>query len=209
MNGRLRARHFAVMFGATAPAVRVRLTATTVDAIRALPDRDNGRRRDVNTRVVGGVSGVTGDANGDTGRLASSSYGRQYGRQYGRWEARVRSRATDPDRGGRQYHPPLILWPDSGEHPQGGEQRGEVFPRHPHPVGVPVQQAYACERGVDLSRWHNGGVGWTPNHPRGFIDGEDWFRFSGGANADRQRIQCAPSTHARRLYDLPDNESVR
>ncbi|MGW2329869.1 hypothetical protein ACWC5C_29495 [Streptomyces sp. NPDC001700] len=91
------------------------------EAAPAVPDRDkwrlagggpgacwpghggNGRRCDANTRAVGGVLRMTGEANGDTGWLASP-----YGSQYGRWEARVRSRATAPDNG-RTYHPLLIL----------------------------------------------------------------------------------------------------
>ncbi|MGP4084923.1 glycoside hydrolase family 16 protein [Streptomyces sp. KR55] len=200
---------------------------------------DNGRRCDVNTRVVGDVLRMTGEANGDTGWLASP-----YGRQYGRWEARVRSRATAPDNG-RQYHPLLILWPDSNEHPEDGEydylENGapgescaEAFLHYPHPEGVPVQQEFVQKCGVDLSQWHNVAIEWTPDHLRGFIDGEEWFRFADGANADRDCIQCAPSMHQTiqldnfhgddlqsavyevdwaRVYDLPyapdDNESVR
>ncbi|WP_093802984.1 glycoside hydrolase family 16 protein [Streptomyces sp. Wb2n-11] len=223
------------------------------EADPAVPDRDkwrlagggpgkcwpghsgNGRRCDVSTRVVGDVLRMTGEANGDTGWLAS-----QYGRQYGRWEARVRSRATAHDNG-RQYHPLLILWPDSGEHPQDGEydyvengapgeRCAEAFLHYPHPEGVPVQQEFAQKCGVDLSQWHNVAVEWTPDLLRGFIDGEEWFRFSGGANADRDCVRCAPSMHQTiqldnfhgdglqsavhevdraRVYDLPDNESVR
>jgi hypothetical protein len=196
---------------------------------------DNGRRCDVNTRVVGDVLRMTGEANGDSGWLASP-----YGQRYGRWEARVRSRATAPDNG-RQYHPLLILWPDSGEHPEDGEydylENGapgescaEAFLHYPHPEDVPVQQEFAQKCGVDLSQWHNVAVEWTPDLVRGFIDGNEWFRFTGGANADRDCIQCAPSMHQTiqldnfhgddlqsavyevdwaRVYDLPDNESVR
>ncbi|MEJ8670310.1 glycoside hydrolase family 16 protein [Streptomyces sp. MS1.AVA.1] len=121
---------------------------------------DNGRRCDVNTRVVGGILRMTGEADGDSAWLASS-----YGRRYGRWEARVRSRATAPDNG-RQYHPLLILWPDSNRHPEDGEydylengapgeQCAEAFLHYPHPEGVPVQQEFAQRCGVDLTQWHN------------------------------------------------------
>ncbi|MEW2402516.1 glycoside hydrolase family 16 protein [Streptomyces sp. NPDC046862] len=223
------------------------------EAEPAVPDRDkwrpagggpgkcwpghggNGRRCDANTRVVGGVLRMTGEANGDTGWLRSP-----HSRQYGRWEARVRSRATAPDNG-RQYHPLLLLWPDSNEHPEDGEydylENGapgescaEAFLHYPHPQNVPVQQESARKCGVDLSRWHNVAIEWTPDHLRGFIDGEEWFRFSGGANTVRDCIQCAPSMHQTiqldnfhgddlqsavhevdwaRVYDLPDDESVR
>ncbi|WP_070196201.1 glycoside hydrolase family 16 protein [Streptomyces oceani] len=196
---------------------------------------DNGRRCDVNTRVVGGILRMTGEANGDTGWLASP-----YGQRYGRWEARVRSRATAPDNG-RQYHPLLILWPDSGQHPQDGEydylengapgeKCAEAFLHYPHAEDVPVQQEFARKCGVDLSRWHNVAIEWTPDHLRGFLDGEEWFRFSGGANADRDCLQCAPAMHQTiqldnfhgedlqsavyevdwaRVYTLPDDESAR
>ncbi|MEU6909056.1 hypothetical protein ACWDZW_05015 [Streptomyces coeruleorubidus] len=142
---------------------------------------------------------------------------------------------------GRPYHPLLILWPDSNRHPEDGEydylENGapgescaEAFLHYPHPRDVPVQQEHARKCGVDLSQWHNVAVEWTPDHLRGFIDGEEWFRFSGGANADRDCIQCAPSMHQTiqldnfhgdglqsavyevnwaRVYDLPDDEDVR
>ncbi|MEU0383689.1 hypothetical protein [Streptomyces chartreusis] len=136
---------------------------------------------------------MTGEADGDTGWLAS-----QYGRKYGRGEVRVRSRATGP-----------------------GESCAEAFLRYPHPQDVPVQQEHARTCGVDLSQWHNVAVEWTPDHLRGFIDGQEWFRFSGGANADRDRVQCAPSMHRTiqldnfhgdglqsAVYDLPDHEGA-
>ncbi|SCK39172.1 licheninase [Streptomyces sp. WMMB 714] len=195
----------------------------------------NGRRCDERTRVVGHVLRMTGQADGDSGWLASA-----YGQRYGRWEARVRSRATASDNG-RQYHPLLILWPDSDEHPRDGEydylensapgeQCAEAFLHYPHPEEVPVQQEFAQKCGVDLTQWHNVAVEWTPDHLRGFLDGEEWFRFSGGADEDRDCIQCAPSMHQTiqldnfhgsdmqsavyevawaRVYDLPDNESAR
>ncbi len=199
----------------------------------------NGRRCDVNTRVVGGILRMTGEANGDTGWLASP-----YGQRYGRWEARIRSRATALDNG-QQYHPLLLLWPDSNDHPEDGEydylENGapgescaEAFLHYPHPEGVPVQQKFARKCGVELSQWHNLALEWTPDHLRGFLDGEEWFRFADGANADRDCIQCAPSMHQiiqldnfhgddlqsalyevdwARVYELPnqfpDDESVR
>ncbi|WP_165906215.1 glycoside hydrolase family 16 protein [Streptomyces sp. Z26] len=160
----------------------------------------NGRRCDANTRVVGGMLRMTGETNGDTGWLSSV-----YGQRYGRWEARVRSRPTSED-DGRQYHPLLILWPDSDEHPRDGEydylenmapgeRCAEAFLHYPHSEEVPVQQEFARRCGVDLTQWHDIGVEWTPDHVRGFVDGEEWFRFAGGANADRDCLQCAPSMH--------------
>jgi len=160
----------------------------------------NGQRCDKNTRVVGGVLRQTGEANGDSGWLAS-----EFGQQYGRWEARVRSQATGEDNG-RQYHPLLILWPDSDQWPEDGEydylENGapgedcaEAFIHYPHDADAPVQQEHAEKCGVDLSQWHNIAVEWTPDHVKGFVDGEEWFSYSGGANDVRECIQCAPSMH--------------
>jgi hypothetical protein len=160
----------------------------------------NGQRCDENTRVVGGVLRQVGEANGDSGWLAS-----KFGQQYGRWEARVRSQATGPDNG-RTYHPLLILWPDSNRWPEDGEydylENGapgedcaEAFIHYPHDADADVQQEFAQRCGVDLTQWHNVAIEWTPDHVKGFIDGTEWFSFSGGANDIRQCIQCAPSMH--------------
>ncbi len=160
----------------------------------------NGRRCENNSRVVGGVLRQTGETDGDSGWLAS-----RFGQRYGRWEARVRSRATGPDNG-RQYHPLLILWPDSDRWPQDGEydylENGapgepcaKAFLHYPHDPDVPVQQRFARKCGVDLKQWHNIAVEWTPRHVKGFVDGVQWFSFSGGANSVRECIQCAPAMH--------------
>lgn len=158
----------------------------------------NGQRCDKNSRVYGGVLRQTGEANGDTGWL-----GAKFGQQYGRWEARVRSEATGD--GGDTYHPLLILWPDSDQWPQDGEYDylenmapgedcAEAYIHYPHQPGE-VQQEHAQKCGVDLTQWHNIAVEWTPEHVKGFVDGEEWFSFSGGENDIRDCIQCAPSMH--------------
>lgn len=127
----------------------------------------SGRRCDADSRVVGGILRMTGEADGDTGWLASP-----YGQRCGRWEARVRSRPTAPDNG-KQYQPLLILWPDSEEHPQDGEydylengapgeRCAEAYLRYPPPEQTPVQQEFARKCGVGLSRWHNVAVEWSP-----------------------------------------------
>lgn len=161
---------------------------------------DNGLRCEENSRVVGGMLRQTGEANGDTGWVAS-----KFGQQYGRWEARVRSEPTSDDNG-RQYHPLLILWPDSNEWPEDGEydylenmapgeECAEAYIHYPHDPDVPVQQEFAQQCGVDLTQWHAFAVEWTPDHVKGFIDGEEWFSFSDGENDIRDCIQCAPSMH--------------
>ncbi|MDP9793321.1 hypothetical protein J2S43_001833 [Catenuloplanes nepalensis] len=151
--------------------------------------RGNGRRCEENSRVLGGIMRMTGDADGDTGRLGST-----FAQRYGRWEVRARSEATSANNG-RQYHPVLLLWPDSEEWPRDGEYDylengapGELcakafmhFPNH-----QPREQEYAEKCTVDLTQWHNFGFEWTPQHVKGFIDGQQWFVFSADC------IQCAP-----------------
>lgn len=160
----------------------------------------NGRRCDENSRVAGGVLRQTGEADGDSGWVAS-----RFGQQYGRWEARVRSQADGADNG-RTYHPLLILWPDSDRWPQDGEYDylensapgedcAEAFIHYPHDPDVSNQQEFAQRCGVDLTQWHNIAVEWTPDHVKGFVDGEEWFSFSGGANDVRECVQCAPAMH--------------
>lgn len=149
----------------------------------------NGRRCDANSRVLGGFLRMTGEADGDSGWLASET-----GQRYGRWEVRARSRATAANNG-RQYHPVLITWPDSDEWPAGaeydylendapGEACAEAFLHYPD--HQPRVQEHAEKCGVDLKQWHNFGFEWTPQHVRGFIDGVEWFSF--GADC----VQCAP-----------------
>ncbi|MBK1789075.1 glycoside hydrolase family 16 protein [Prauserella cavernicola] len=174
----------------------------------------NGQRCDKNSRVVGGVLQMTGEANGDSGWIGST-----FGQQYGRWEARVRSEPTG-ENNGRQYHPLLILWPDSDRWPQDGEYDylenmapgedcAEAFIHYPHNPDVEVQQEFAQQCGVDLTQWHNVAVEWTADHIKGFIDGEEWFSFSGGANDVRECIQCAPSMHQTIQLDNFDGEDMQ
>lgn len=163
----------------------------------------NGRRCDANSRVVGGILRMTGEVDGDTGWLASRT-----NRQYGRWEIRVRS-FNDAASNGRQYHPLLLIWPQSGLWPQDGEYDflensapgmacAEAFLHYPHDAGIPTQQQWVRESncGAPLSDWHNLAFEWTSTHIAGFIDGVEWFRYSGGANEQRECIQCMPSGHA-------------
>ena len=161
----------------------------------------NGKRCASNSRVDGQKLVQTGEANGDSGWIAQ-----KFGQQYGRWEARVRS--SDTGSNAFRYHPLLIIWPDSNRWPQDGEydflENGipgaacaETFIHYPHP-GMPVQQEFKRETncGAPLSEWHNVAFEWTPNHVKGFIDGREWFSFSGGAGpGGRSAIQAMPSGH--------------
>ncbi|MEJ8278243.1 glycoside hydrolase family 16 protein [Pseudonocardia spirodelae] len=163
----------------------------------------NGRRCASRSTVNGSALVQTGLAGGDSAWLASRAE-----RRYGRWEARVRSYATGSASSTRTYHPLLIVWPTSDRWPQDGEydflENGrpgaacaESFTHYPHNAGIQVQQQYAKETGCGaaLSQWHAVAVEWTPSWVRGFVDGKEWFRWSGGANSVRRNIQDMPSGH--------------
>ncbi|OLM16300.1 hypothetical protein Ae707Ps1_0558 [Pseudonocardia sp. Ae707_Ps1] len=166
------------------------------------PGHDGNGGRCLSRSTVDGEKLVqTGLRNGDSAWISS-----KFNQQYGRWEARVRSEANGPDNG-RQYHPLLIIWPQSDRWPQDGEydflengapgeQCAEAFIHYPHGRGA-IQQEFVRETdcGEPLSEWHNVAVEWTPDHIKGFIDGEEWFSFSGGAQAGRRAIQDMPSGH--------------
>lgn len=165
---------------------------------------DNGQRCDKNTRVDGEVLRQTGEANGDSGWVGS-----KFGQQYGRWEARVRSEPKGGEKGDKEenaYHPLLILWPDSDQWPEDGEYDylentapgedcAQSYIHYPHNADADTQQEFGEKCGVDLTKWHNVAIEWTADHVKGFIDGEEWFSYSGGENDIRKCIQCAPSMH--------------
>ncbi|BBG02072.1 MULTISPECIES: glycoside hydrolase family 16 protein [Pseudonocardia] len=170
-----------------------------VTAAECWPGHDgNGRRCASRSTVRDGKLIQTGLANGDTGWLGS-----RLDQRYGRWEMRVRS--TDTGTAAHRYHPVFIVWPSSNRWPQDGEYDflensipgapcAEAFIHYPHAPGQ-VQQEFAREKncGAPLSEWHNIAFEWTPQHVKGFIDGKEWFRFSGGARPGRQNIQDMPS----------------
>lgn len=175
-----------------APAVpdRSKWAVAGDDVGECWPGHNNhGRRCDANSRVLGGILRMTGEADGDSGWLGSKT-----GQRYGRWEVRVRSQATGPDTG-EQYHPVLIAWPDSDEWPAGaeydflensapGESCAGAFLHYPNHEPQVQETAEKC--GVDLTRWHNFGFEWTPEHVRGYLDGIEWFSFGDDC------VQCAP-----------------
>ena len=160
----------------------------------------NGRRLPARVAIVNGVLTLTGLANGDSAGMAH-----RFNQQYGRWEVRCRSSNTSTS--GETYHPVLIIWPESDEWPEDGEydflenstpgdDHAGAFIHYPHPSSVPVQQEQATKAGVDLTQWHNVAFEWTPNGVKGFIDGVEWFSYSGGAiSGRRSNIQAMPSGH--------------
>ena len=118
-----------------------------------------------------GVLRMTGTPDGTTAGMAW-----RHPQKYGRWETRARFPA-----GCGCYHPVLILWPADDPWPAGGEiDYAEVFdgPRQElnfflH-YGADNRQLHAT-RQVDMTRWHNFAVEWTPDHVTGYLDGEPYF----------------------------------
>jgi Glycosyl hydrolases family 16 len=132
----------------------------------------NGVRSPAAWHVDGSVVRVTGDSSGTTGGM-SASFDR---RKYGRWETRMRTSARDSE-----YHPVLLLWPESGDWPCDGEvdyseglgdtTKVNFFLHH----GCDNQQTSARQT-IDSTQWHNYAVDWEPDGITGYIDGVQWFR---------------------------------
>jgi hypothetical protein len=179
------------------------------------PHADGGQRCASATTVDGSKLVMTGSASGKTGWLQNN-----WSTRYGRWEARVRSRNTATGNG-RTYHPLLIVWPDGDRWPDEGEYDflentapgaacAEGWLHYPHPDNVPIQQVKATEQncGSPLSEWHNIAFEWTADHVRGFVDGREWFKFSGGANSSRRAIQTMASGHLTMQLDNFDGTNM-
>lgn len=160
----------------------------------------NGRRCVKNVYCNGEYMRITGQANGDSGGIAH-----KLDMQYGRWEIRARllkkTGAT-----GNKYHGVGIVWTDDVDWPLGGEYdfwendvgdtTAEAFLHYPHPADVSVQQENPSKSGVDLTQWHNYGFEWTSSGIKGYIDGVQWFSYSGGGGpSGRSDIQAMPSGH--------------
>lgn len=135
------------------------------DTVRA------GRCGDHN-HVGNGFLRETGTPDGRTGYVSART-----GQRYGRYEVRLRVTTAQP---GKQFHPNLLLWPDSEQWPSGGEydfaetssdaDHTEAFMHHPDGS----QDAYSSP-GIDLSSWHDYAFAWEPDGLTGWIDGVQWF----------------------------------
>jgi beta-glucanase (GH16 family) len=133
----------------------------------------NGLRRPSQIKVDGSKAILTGTSAGTTGGMAAK-FDR---RKYGRWETRMRVSARDP-----QYHPVLILWPDSGKWPCHGEidyaegtSTSTKVMNFFHHYSCSNEQTHAS-RALDATQWHNYAVEWTPKAIVGYLDGVEWFR---------------------------------
>lgn len=152
----------------------------------------NGRRRPERQTVQDGRLVMTGLANGDSGWMQHT-----LDQEYGRWEVRVRAYNTGTSNG-NLYSPVLLIWPESnsrkadGEYDfyEPGEPGSQELTAFMHfPGDGDQQRRFDLPESIDLSQWHNVALEWTPDHLRGFIDGEEWFTTSGGGDSSRRDIQ--------------------
>lgn len=165
----------------------------------------NGTRDPERISYTDGVLRLQGTAGGSTGGMAH-----QVSQQYGRWEARMRAYSTGGT--GSQYHPVLIIWPDSEHWPDDGEydflesnvgETAGAYIHYPHPVnGNILQQEHATDSSVQISDWHNYAIDWQSTGITGYIDGRQWYHYANGAGpAGRRNIQTMPSGSMRIQLD--------
>lgn len=158
----------------------------------------NGTRDPERISYTDGFLRIQGTAGGSTGGMAHLAVQRRYGR----WEARMRAYATGGS--GSQYHPVLIVWPDSDNWPADGEydfiesnvgDTADANIHYPHP-SLPVQQEQFSDSSKQLADWHNYAIDWQPTGITGYIDGVQWYHVANGAGpGGRSNIQNMPSGH--------------
>ncbi len=143
-----------------------------------------GKRQPAQWAVNGSYARATGNGAGITGGM---SFKPDRGSTQGRWEVRMRVPQRDSE-----YHPVLILWPDAGRvaanHCQEvdfsestGNPKVNQFFLH---TGCSGQQVYA-KKSIDMTKWHNYAVEWTPTHVTGYIDGVKWFHTTTATHIPR------------------------
>jgi Glycosyl hydrolases family 16 len=122
-------------------------------------------------RVGDGIARLIGTPGGKTGGMYWKG-----SQKYGRWEIRARFPA-----GCGCYTPVLILWPHDNDWPAGGEiDYAEVYSAarqrlHFHLHYGADDNVIEASKTVDMTRWHNFAVEWTPSHISGYIDGQRYF----------------------------------
>ncbi|MFD1527920.1 glycoside hydrolase family 16 protein [Pseudonocardia aurantiaca] len=127
----------------------------------------NGRRTSDAISIENGSLVIRGDSKGNTGGMAWAD-----DQRFGKWEMRARF-----PKGDDQYHPVLILWPETG-----GSGNGETDFAETTSASDKVsfflhygsEQEYA-HKTIDITQWHNYAVEWVDGRMTGYIDGEKWF----------------------------------
>ncbi|RZT83422.1 glycosyl hydrolase family 16 [Pseudonocardia sediminis] len=130
-----------------------------------------GRRTPDAVSMENGNLVIKGDSEGNTGGI---SWGE--GQKYGKWEVRAKF-----PKGDKQYHPVLLLWPDSGQWPEGGEIDFAETNSAADDVSFFLHYGSdnsqdSAKKSLDITQWHNYAVSWTPEGITGYIDGVQWFQ---------------------------------
>jgi beta-glucanase (GH16 family) len=137
---------------------------------------NQGYRRPSAWKVSGGVATVSGNAKGVTGGMSS-----RYNQKYGRWEARMKVSRRD-----HKYHPNILLWP--GVRTKGCPEVDFAESTN-DTTRIKFFLHYDCKprqtraaKVLDMTRWHNYAVEWTPTHIYGYIDGRLFFKDTNRAH---------------------------
>jgi hypothetical protein len=184
-----------------APGTEGQLTDGTWGLYDGPGHAGNGTRDPERISITDGVLRLQGTAGGSGAGMAH----RVVKRRYGRWEARMRAYSTGGTNGQEQWHPVLIVWPDSDNWPVDGEydfiesdvgDTAGANMHYPHPTAPPVQQEQFTDSSKQIADYHNYAIDWQPTGITGYIDGVQWYHVSGGAGpAGRSNIQAMPSGH--------------
>ncbi|MBC3194329.1 glycoside hydrolase family 16 protein [Pseudonocardia sp. C8] len=156
-----------------------------------------GRRTPDAVSVENGNLVIRGDSEGNTGGIAWGTP-----RKYGKWEMRAQFPAGD-----KQYHPVLLLWPSEVSWPEGGEVDFAETNSAADDVsfflhyGSSNSQEHA-KKAVDITKWNNYAVEWTPDAIVGYINGEEWFR-----SEDPNTLPPGPMHATVQLDYFPDGGS--
>ncbi|MBW0103677.1 glycoside hydrolase family 16 protein [Pseudonocardia sp. KRD291] len=156
-----------------------------------------GRRTPDAVSMQDGNLVIRGDSEGNTGGI---SWGE--GQQYGKWEVRAKF-----PKGDKQYHPVLLLWPDSGQWPEGGEidfaetnSAADDVSFFLHYGSDNSQES--AKKALDITQWHNYAVSWTPEGITGYVDGVQFFQ-----NTDSSTQPPGPMHPTIQLDYFPDGGS--
>lgn len=196
--------------------------ATKWSVYNSVGHNGNGLRSPDAWNVDGSVVRVTGDAAGKTGGM-SSKY--DIGTKYTRVETRMRTSQRDPE-----YHPVLILWPDSEWQPGNcpeidyaeGTKDVTLIKTFLHWPNLCDNNTTSASKVLDTTQWHNYAVEWYPDRVRTFIDGELFFEDTVASHIPQQPMHStiqldwfpedSPSTSPvpswmevdwTRVYDIP------
>lgn len=112
---------------------------------------------------------------------------------------------TTPVSNGNDYHPVLIIWPDSENGNDGeydllengspGEANPEAYLHKPITSGSTVSQFHFTGPSIDLTLFHNFAIEWTSGGITLYVDGVQWGYATGGADSTHGNVQAMGSGH--------------